>query len=182
ATRSLSMICLSQQKKNAKLERYARRVHLFLQANVALKFAQNKLGFQATEKVAFGLIKLSILFLWRRIFGHVRSFSIVSWVMIGVVIAWSIAFFLATIFHCGVRWSFDLAPLSKCSERELDILTVYTATDIIVDLLIIAMPIPMVRRTGLTTAGYTDLRQIWSLHLSFRKRLAVNAIFLIGFL
>ena len=111
--------------------------------------SQYKYGFQTTEKVAFGLIKLSILFLWRRIFGHVCAFNIASWIMIGIIIAWSTAFFFATVFQCGLDWSLNWAPiavfLTQCSNT-LDMLTVFTATDIITDLLIIAMPIPMVRK------------------------------------
>lgn len=69
--------------------------------------------------------------------------------MIGLVAAWSLAFFFATVFQCGLHWSFNWAPitifLTQCSNT-LNMLTVFTATDIITDLLIIAMPIPMVRR------------------------------------
>ncbi|KAL2045928.1 hypothetical protein ABVK25_011924 [Lepraria finkii] len=127
-----------------------------------------KYGFQTTEKVAFGLIKLSILFLWRRIFGHVRTFNIISWIMIGVIIAWSTAFFFATVFQCGLDWSLNWAPitvfLTQCSNTP-DMLTVFTVTDITTDLLIIAMPIPM----------------IWSLQMSVRRKLAISAMFLVGF-
>lgn len=127
-----------------------------------------KYGFQTTEKIAFGLIKLSILFLWRRIFGHVQTFNIISWVMIGVTIAWSTAFFFATVFQCGLDWSLNWAPigifLTQCSNT-LNMLTVFTATDIITDILIIAMPMPM----------------IWSLQMSVRRKLAISAMFLVGF-
>lgn len=127
-----------------------------------------KYGFQTTEKLAFGLIKLSILFLWRRIFGHVRAFNIVSWIMIGIVTAWSITFFLATVFQCGLDWSLNWAPianfLTQCSNT-LNMLSVFTATDIFTDLMIIAMPIPM----------------IWSLQMSVQRKIAINAMFLVGF-
>ncbi|KAL2037574.1 hypothetical protein N7G274_009687 [Stereocaulon virgatum] len=127
-----------------------------------------KYGFQTTEKIAFGLIKLSILFLWRRIFGHVRAFNIASWIMIGIIAAWSTAFFFATVFQCGTAWTLNWAPiglfLTQCSNT-LNMLTVFTATDIITDLLIIAMPIPM----------------IWSLQMSVRRKVAISAMFLVGF-
>ena len=67
--------------------------------------------------------------------------------MIGVIIAWSMTFFLATVFQCGVNWSLNWAPigmfLTQCSNT-LNMLTVFTATDIITDLIIIFMPVPMV--------------------------------------
>ena len=123
--------------------------------------SQYKYGFQTTEKIAFGLIKLSILFLWRRIFGHVRAFNRASWVMIVIVSAWSLTFFFATVFQCGVKWSLNWAPitifLTQCSNT-LNMLTVFTATDIITDLLIIAMPIPMVN------ARRASERRLYGLH------------------
>ena len=67
--------------------------------------------------------------------------------MIGIVTAWSVAFFFATVFQCGVDWKLNWAPievfLTQCSNT-LDMLSVFTATDILTDLMIIAMPIPMV--------------------------------------
>ena len=67
--------------------------------------------------------------------------------MIVLVILWSTAFFFATVFQCGVDWKLNWAPitlfLTQCSNT-LNMLTVFTATDIITDVLIIAMPIPMV--------------------------------------
>lgn len=67
--------------------------------------------------------------------------------MIGIVTAWSVAFFFATVFQCGVDWNLNWAPieifLTPCSNT-LDMLSVFTATDILTDLMIIAMPIPMV--------------------------------------
>lgn len=67
--------------------------------------------------------------------------------MIGIVTAWSLTFFFATVFQCGLNWSRNWAPigifLTQCSNT-LDMLSVFTATDIVTDLMIIAMPIPMV--------------------------------------
>lgn len=94
-------------------------------------------------------MKLSVIFLWKRIFGLVRRFRVACWVMIAVVAAWSIAFFLATVFQCAQNgdWGLNWAPigdfLTKCSDT-LDMLTVFTVTDIVTDLIIISMPIPMV--------------------------------------
>ena len=83
--------------------------------------------------------------------------------MIGVIIAWSTTFFLATVFQCGLNWSRNWGPiaifLTQCSNT-LDMLTVFTATDIITDLIIIAMPIPMVGEALLKSivANYLPIR------------------------
>lgn len=105
--------------------------------------------------------------------------------MIGVVTAWSVAFFFATVFQCGTEWYLNWAPiadfLTKCSNT-LNMLTVFTATDIITDLLIITMPIPMVRSLDYDSPVNADLRQIWSLQMTTRRKVAINAMFLVGFL
>lgn len=128
-----------------------------------------KYGFQITEKITFGLIKLSILLLWIRLFGRVRSFSTLCWIMIGVITAWSIAFFFATVFQCGTRWSLNWAPilisLTQCS-KVLDVLTVFTATDVLTDFIIMLMPVPI----------------IWKLQMPLRKKIGVISIFMVGLL
>ena len=108
---------------------------------------QFKYAFQITEKIAFGLIKLSIVFLWRRIFGHIRAFNIGSWVLIVILAAWSLAFFFATIFQCAPHEDYNWAPLTvfltDCSNT-FDMVTVFAASDILTDLIIIIIPIPIV--------------------------------------
>ncbi|KAI1737123.1 hypothetical protein F4680DRAFT_451216 [Xylaria scruposa] len=131
-----------------------------------------KYAYQTTEKIVFGLIKLAILLLWRRLFGKARpftkAFNILCYVMIFIVTAWTVAFFFETVFQCGTNWSLNWAPifvfLTQCT-ASLDVLTVYGVTDILTDLIIIAMPIPL----------------IWSLQMDKRKKLAVTAIFALGF-
>ncbi|TGJ80466.1 hypothetical protein E0Z10_g8296 [Xylaria hypoxylon] len=127
-----------------------------------------KYAFQITEKIVFGLIKVSILLLWKRLFGSSKRFRILCWVMIGITVLWTLAFFFTTIFQCGTRWSMNWAPigifLTQCIES-LDVLTVFAATDILSDLIIICMPVPL----------------IWRLHLPTKKKVALNSVFLIGF-
>ena len=67
--------------------------------------------------------------------------------MIGIIAAWTVAFFFATVFQCGTKWYLNWAPiwdfLRGCDDT-LTVLTVFTVTDILTDLIIIAMPVPMV--------------------------------------
>ncbi|KAI0872895.1 hypothetical protein GGS24DRAFT_518089 [Hypoxylon argillaceum] len=131
-----------------------------------------KYAYQTTEKIVFGLIKLAILLLWRRLFGKampfIKTFNIVYYIMIFIVVAWTVAFFFETVFQCGTNWSLNWAPifvfLTRCT-ASLNVLTVYGVTDILTDLIIIAMPIPL----------------IWSLQMDNRKKVAVTAIFALGF-
>ncbi|KAI0165181.1 hypothetical protein GGR52DRAFT_585169 [Hypoxylon sp. FL1284] len=126
-----------------------------------------KYPFQVVEKLVFGLIKLSLLFLWKRLFGSSKRFRIACWVLIAFTIAWTVGFLLTTIFQCGSRWNLNWAPiatfLSQCIES-LDVLTVFSATDIVTDLVIMGMPVPI----------------IWSLQLQTRKKFGLTAVFLVG--
>ncbi|KAI0546955.1 hypothetical protein F4679DRAFT_555922 [Xylaria curta] len=127
-----------------------------------------KYAFQTTEKVAFGLIKLSLLYLWKRIFTQAKRFTLLCWIMIGVITAWSISFFFVTLFQCGTQWQKNWAPiaifLSQCINT-LDLLTVFTATDIVTDFIIILMPVPM----------------IWKLHMPIKRKVGITSIFMVGF-
>ncbi|KAI0814412.1 hypothetical protein GGR55DRAFT_631731 [Xylaria sp. FL0064] len=127
-----------------------------------------KYAFQTTEKIVFGLIKVSILLLWIRLFGSSKRLRILCWVLIGLTTTWTFAFFFTTLFQCGTRWSMNWSPigvfLSQCIES-LNVLTVFAATDILSDLIIISIPLPL----------------IWRLHLPIRKKIALNSVFLIGF-
>ncbi|KAH7324810.1 hypothetical protein B0I35DRAFT_476023 [Stachybotrys elegans] len=127
-----------------------------------------KYAYQTMEKVVFGMIKLSILFLWKRLFGTSRTFTIISYVMIAIVACWMVAFFFETVFQCGTNWPLNWAPiyvfLAECT-ASLDVLTVFGVTDVVTDLIIIAMPIPL----------------IWSLQMPRNKKIAVTGIFALGF-
>lgn len=55
------------------------------------------------EKIAFGAVKLSLLFFFRRIFGVWASFRRINDVLIAFVGLWALAYFLAAVFICGKR-------------------------------------------------------------------------------
>ncbi|KAI1079501.1 hypothetical protein F5B20DRAFT_166674 [Whalleya microplaca] len=126
-----------------------------------------KYAFQTTEKIAFGLIKLSFVFLWKRLFTRARPMVILCWVMVGVLTAWCLAFFFATVFQCGTRWTWNWAPigifLTQCANT-LTLLTVFTATDLLTDFIIMFMPVPL----------------IWKLHMPTKKKIGVTSIFMVG--
>ncbi|MCJ1453372.1 hypothetical protein MMC28_003719, partial [Mycoblastus sanguinarius] len=54
---------------------------------------------QLTQTLTFGLTKLAVVLFYRRIFAT-RTFSIISWIMIGVIVIWTIAFFAANLLQC----------------------------------------------------------------------------------
>ncbi|PYI12947.1 hypothetical protein BO99DRAFT_438697 [Aspergillus violaceofuscus CBS 115571] len=56
--------------------------------------------FDIMQPLALALLKLSVLFFYRRLFVG-RIFDIASWTLIGVVIAWGITFVIALTTTCG---------------------------------------------------------------------------------
>src|ERR1700761_1967530 len=63
---------------------------------------------QIFYKVTFSLTKISILLLYLRVFGVWRFFKVLCWVMIGVVLAFTISSVITSIFQCSpVEFAFD---------------------------------------------------------------------------
>lgn len=95
-----------------------------------------------------GLLKLSVCFLYRRIFrGH--KFKVVIRTSIGAVILWIVTFTVAYAAACGshwkARWSSVLVNKQQCKINTSELLLAYSITDVVVDLLILVIPIPLVR-------------------------------------
>lgn len=66
--------------------------------------AQLEYAFFALSVLAIGFIRLVFVLLYRRIFrGNV--FHAINWTVIGVIIAWTVAFFLACLFQCAPHFS-----------------------------------------------------------------------------
>jgi hypothetical protein len=74
---------------------------------------EHKLDFALVviEKFAFGGVKLSLLFFFRRYFGVWTGFRRINNVLIVVVAAWALAFLLGNVFICGANvpyyWALD---------------------------------------------------------------------------
>ena len=104
-------------------------------------------AFNLMQMLAFGTVKLSIIFLYRRIFRG-TLFDICSFVMIGLVTVWTVGFFLTVLFQCGQNfwalWSNLFDYLTYCVNDTV-YLEVNCISDIITDVLILVIPIPMVR-------------------------------------
>ncbi|CAG8977585.1 hypothetical protein HYALB_00008361 [Hymenoscyphus albidus] len=122
------------------------------------KFAVNMLS-----TVGLGFTKSSILVFYMSIFRG-KEFVIAVRVMLGIVIVWTVSFFFANLFTC-----YPITPFVEpfYGHKCLDAISMWYAmsiSDLIVDILILAMPIPMV------------------LHLKLRpkQKIGVLAMFLLG--
>jgi hypothetical protein len=99
---------------------------------------------------AFGLLKLSILFFYRKIFCSTRiagrtAFDVIITAAIYIVIAWTLAFGIGAIFICGTDPSFAWAPVAEVAQKctaQLPLLEGYAISDFIMDVLIWSLPIP----------------------------------------
>ena len=105
---------------------------------------------QLLQTLQLVFVKLSFVVLFRRLFTSGASgdkFSAAATAMIVIITVWGIAFFLTFLFACkgdiAAWWSG--ASLQKCIGLKLEIS--FGLSDCLIDILIIAMPLPMVRYT-----------------------------------
>ncbi|KAJ8133005.1 hypothetical protein O1611_g618 [Lasiodiplodia mahajangana] len=112
-----------------------------------------------------GVTKISVLLLYKRIFTTPR-FIMTVWVLIGFVIAWTIAFIFALAFSCtpvDSQWDYTLD--FTC----VDLVALFTtalATDVATDFLVLLLPV----------------YKVWRLQLSRSRRILIIGIFLLGVL
>lgn len=120
------------------------------------------------EKLAFGAIKLSLLFFYRRIFGFWPSFRLSNYTLIVVVAAWTLAFAFADLLLCGkhisMQWRYDQnAALGHCGNRGA-LLIAFAVTSVVTDATVLALPLPYIGR----------------LQMPPSKKIATSFIFLLG--
>ncbi|MCJ1310858.1 hypothetical protein MMC25_004526 [Agyrium rufum] len=122
--------------------------------------------FDLMQIVCLMTLKLVILFFYRRIFRG-RAFNIASWILIGTVIAWAITFFIAILAACGTHVRANFQTLGILKEECVDtfvILICLAVFDVVVDLAIIILPLPL----------------IWLLQMPTKQKIALTGTFLVG--
>ena len=108
--------------------------------------------------LAYGFLKLSITFFYRRLF-VVRSGSPFDWascITIAICSIWTIAFFSALIFQCGrhvsANWGSVEDDIRYC-QSSLNIEDIYSVSDVLTDSLVWLLPTPVVSH-GLVMIGF----------------------------
>jgi hypothetical protein len=130
------------------------------------KYEKIKFSIQLMSVTLLGFSKLSLVFLYRRIFSSPTFRKVVD-VFIGILIAWLIAFELATLFQCTpistiwTRFEYEYGPY--CIQVVPYYYTI-SVTDTLTDVIIMILPLPI----------------IWNLHMPLKQRLAVAGMFLLG--
>ena len=99
--------------------------------------------------LAFGLIKLSITFLYRRLFvtGRGTLFDWATKVCVSINILWTISFFFGTLFSCGTHFSAAWGSLEDdalyCGAG-MQLNSPFVISDLITDVVILCLPLPVV--------------------------------------
>ncbi|TVY83828.1 hypothetical protein LSUE1_G001333 [Lachnellula suecica] len=123
-------------------------------------------SFDLVQCLAFGTAKLSVIFFYRRIFrGSV--FNALTIAMAVIVSIWTVGFFFAILFRCGTKFWALWAPLkfllTNCYSST-PMFQAFTISDVITDVMILLIPMYWTSK----------------LQMSFRRKLAVCAVFLLG--
>ncbi|KAL8685821.1 MAG: hypothetical protein Q9218_007524 [Villophora microphyllina] len=119
--------------------------------------------------VAITFAKLSLLLFLYRIFHVDKRFRIAAWITGAILTSWSLITILLAIFSCRpVRASWDLKvrmdPKTVCYPKSYDVENVYGFCNVITDVVLIVMPIPLV----------------WKMQVNRKKKLGVAMVFATG--
>ena len=118
--------------------------------------------------LALSVIKLSVLFFYRRIFVG-KKFKIYWFTLCAIVALWCLVFFFAEIFQCSVHpdyWWTSKYTSHKLLFKTGDLELAFAGLDVILDLLILATPLPL----------------IWNLKMSLSRKAGIMGVFLLGLL
>ncbi|KAF2439608.1 hypothetical protein P171DRAFT_422241 [Karstenula rhodostoma CBS 690.94] len=118
--------------------------------------------------VALAPIKLSVIFLYRRVFHISRFFHYYSIFLCVVLVAWAIAFMFASIFQCGTRswayWTTVQTIRQFCGDTG-GANVALCFSDLFIDILILIAPLVM----------------IWKMNFSMWRKMQIVAVFALGF-
>lgn len=128
---------------------------------------QASLAFLALYFTTLALIKASLLLLYYRYFSVSRPFRIALYISAGVIVCWYLAVFFATIFQCvPVAAFWDRHIKNKKCVNLSAFSTDAGVTNLVTDVMILCLPMPMV----------------WTLHTNRTQKVTLTGIFLLGFL
>ncbi|KAF2246551.1 hypothetical protein BU26DRAFT_48625 [Trematosphaeria pertusa] len=126
-------------------------------------FEETKFAINCVSILGLGLIKSSILVLYKNIF-RVRKFQLVIYGMLAFVIGWTISFFFSHLFTCFPITVFIEPYYGNKCVKTVPMFMALLFTDVIADVVILVLPIPM----------------ILSIQLPMKKKLAVIGMLGLG--
>ena len=104
--------------------------------------------------------------------------------MLVLLALWTTAFFFSLLFLCRDHWSAlwgsQMGFVTYCVNT-LQHTLAFALSDMIMDVLVIIMPIPMVRSSYLSqTQPRAHVKQIWSLQISSKRKFEISGVFLLA--
>ncbi|KAI0805732.1 hypothetical protein GGR55DRAFT_680932 [Xylaria sp. FL0064] len=129
-------------------------------------YEKTRYAYEVIGAAGLCLIKLSVLFFFRRIF-RVRVFILVNNVVIGLTAAWGIAYVFALAFQCvppSTLWNKLESEYGANCVMVLPFYLSFAFTDLILDVIIFILPVP----------------HIYNLVMPTRQKFGVASIFFLG--
>ena len=134
---------------------------------------------------ANALIKLSILFFYRRVFvGPI--FNVATWILISLSIVWLIYDIIGWLLYCGtdLQANFE-GPWDNCPLWGFEVQIGVFVLDSFIDFFILILPMPFVSnllRQAIfkSRTKLTFTLQVWKLQLGASKKIVIVMIFLLG--
>ncbi|KAF2796780.1 hypothetical protein K505DRAFT_372933 [Melanomma pulvis-pyrius CBS 109.77] len=126
-------------------------------------FSLTNYAMQVIWNPTVGVTKLSIAFLYKRIFAT-YAFRMLTWGTIVMLAAWTIAFTLVNIFPC---YPISNAWTTESTDGCVNFPAMYTAavaSNVATDIIVMLIPI----------------YNVWNLHMPMRRKLGVVSIFCLG--
>ena len=136
---------------------------LMLNFDQIMRFLQSDWTIQLVFGCSISLTRLSLLFFYRRIFATKR-FHYLSLVMLFFIIGWWIAYVVAVILSCRpVNAFWDQSVKGHCM-NEMTLAYGLTATELAINVVLLVMPVPWIKRLRLPT----------------EKKVAIWGVFMLG--
>ncbi|MCJ1327612.1 hypothetical protein MMC10_004283 [Thelotrema lepadinum] len=109
---------------------------------------------------AVAFVKLSVLFLYRRIFSAGKT-PVVIWVLVALTIGWIVSFFFATLFQIYPVWCNWEVCEPTANYPVMYVLS--SVTDILLDVVILCLPVFFIRRLQMSTGKKIGITAIFGL-------------------
>ena len=114
------------------------------------------------------LIKISVLMFYVRVFGTVRIYRIIFWIVGAMLTAWGVGINFLALFTCSpIRKSWDSKTPGHClNTKGRDDFVAAAVPNILLDLVLLVLPMPM----------------LWRLHLTTPRKFGLVGVFIAGYL
>ncbi|PQE29144.1 plasma membrane Pth11 protein [Rutstroemia sp. NJR-2017a BBW] len=120
------------------------------------------------ETAALAFIKLSCIFFYQRVFkaGSNRVVGMLMYIIVGFIIIWGLGYFFSFLFACQTHFDYfwtNLENQLKCTADLAMIQLSLSISDVIMDVILLAFPIPLILRLQMTPTSKLAVLGIFTL-------------------